>query len=130
MLRMMQSASSVPNSLRTHHFWLIKTWQGYASAGYIKESRKPVTDQLFKVVKQLRAQHAVARGGSALQIISGARIPIIKVSDVSHSKSAAAAISHQKHRSVFMLTAAVLLLPPHPCSLADIYRFCCLCYYF
>ena len=50
------------------------------AAGYIKESRKPVTDQLFRVVKQLRAQHAVARGGSALQIISGARIPIIKVS--------------------------------------------------
>lgn len=90
MLRMMQSASSVPNSLQTHHFWLIKMWQGYASAGYIKESRKPVTDQLFKVVKQLRAQHAVARGGSALQIISGARIPIIKVSEQSHSHFAAA----------------------------------------
>ena len=65
----------------------------HASAGYIKESRKPVTDQLFKVVKQLRAQHAVARGGSALQIISGARIPIIKVSSQSHSNSAATAIS-------------------------------------
>ena len=75
-------------------------WQGHASTGYIKESRKPVTDQLFKVVKQLRAQHAVARGGSALQIISGARIPIIKVSDQSHSYSAAAAIGHQKHGSV------------------------------
>ena len=47
--------------------------------GYIKESRKPVTDHLFRVVKQLRAEHAVARGGSALQIVAGARIPIIRV---------------------------------------------------
>lgn len=54
--------------------------------GYEKESRKPVTDQLFRVVKQLRAQHAVARGGSALQIISGARIPIIKLTTVEGSE--------------------------------------------
>ena len=52
--------------------------------GYIKETRKPVTDHLFKVVKQLRAEHAVARGGSALQIIAGAKIPIIKVSMMSY----------------------------------------------
>ena len=121
----MQSASSVPSIMQTHYFWLIMTWQGHASAGYIKESRKPVTDQLFKVVKQLRAQHAVARGGSALQIISGARIPIIKVSDVSHSNSAAAAIHHQRQRSVFMLPAAVLLLLAQTRSLADIYRCHC-----
>lgn len=50
-----------------------------ACTGYIKESRKPVTDDLFRVVKQLRAEHAVARGGSALQIVAGARIPIIRV---------------------------------------------------
>lgn len=48
-------------------------------SGYIKETRKPVTDHLFRVVKQLRAEHAVARGGSALQIVAGARIPIIRV---------------------------------------------------
>lgn len=94
---MVQSASSVPTGMQTHYPWLIMTWHGHASAGYIKESRKPVTDQLFKVVKQLRAQHAVARGGSALQIISGARIPIIKVSYLSHSNSAAAAVGHQTH---------------------------------
>ncbi|KAL0029270.1 hypothetical protein WJX79_006844 [Trebouxia sp. C0005] len=58
------------------------TYPDDGRGGYIKESRKPVTDQLFKVVKQLRAQHAVARGGSALQIISGARIPIIKLTTV------------------------------------------------
>lgn len=51
--------------------------------GYIKESRKPVTDHLFRVVKQLRAEHAVARGGSALQIVAGARIPIIRVRYIS-----------------------------------------------
>lgn len=38
-----------------------------------------MTDHLFRVVKQLRAEHAVARGGSALQIVAGARIPIIRV---------------------------------------------------
>lgn len=47
--------------------------------GWLKGSRKQVTDNLFKIVKQLRKEHAVARGGSALQIIAGARIPIVKV---------------------------------------------------
>lgn len=48
-------------------------------AGWLKRSRKQVTDNLFKIVKQLRQEHAVARGGSALQIVAGAKIPIVKV---------------------------------------------------
>lgn len=47
--------------------------------GWLKSSRKHVTDNLFKMVRQLRIEHAVAKGGSALQIVAGARIPIVKV---------------------------------------------------